>query len=489
MSKKKILGLGKQGNSKAIAVSAGATAPIAALIKRLSDDNTTLTQRAIRGTVWIIIGAFVLQLPQFLTNLLLARLLIPEWFGLMALANTFLSGLNLFSNFGIRENIIQNHRGDEPVFLNTAWTLQVLRGFGLYLICLLITIPVAKFSDDERLLWLLPIIGLSSIIAGFSSTNLLTLERHLRLGKLIRFEVGVEVVSSIILCILVWLNPTIWNFLIGVLLKKLFKTVGSYWLIPGSSNRLTWESDALSIIFAFGKWILAITILESFSFQASQLIFSRFRGLELLGIYILAFSFANLLPKWGGGDIGNRILFPAISRRAHLPRASLRIKILRKRGIVVIVSAVGSIILVGFGDLLITPLFGDRYIEAAWMVPILGLGSWFTFLQSIAHPCLLGIGKPSYIARGHLLRLLTNSIVLVLALTFTDILGAIIVIAVTELLVYAVICYGLCREGLNFIRQDLLATALLIGSVTLILLVRISFGWELPINAITELMS
>ena len=73
----------------------------------------------------------------------------PELFDIIALANGVVLALQSLSDFGISPNIIQNQRGDEPDFLNTAWTLQVIRGFGLYLVCLLITRPVAQFYEDD----------------------------------------------------------------------------------------------------------------------------------------------------------------------------------------------------------------------------------------------------------------------------------------------------------------------------------------------------
>src|SRR5204863_421086 len=76
------------------------------------------------------LAGFILRLG---SNLILARLLVPEMFGLMALVNTFMMGLQMFSDVGIGPSIIQNRRGDDPAFLNTAWTIQVMRGMALSL--------------------------------------------------------------------------------------------------------------------------------------------------------------------------------------------------------------------------------------------------------------------------------------------------------------------------------------------------------------------
>ena len=102
----------------------------------------------------------------------------------MALINTFIQGLNLFSDLGIKTSIIRSPRGEDPVFLNTAWILQVVRGFVLWLSCCLIAWTVARLYDSFQLLWLMPIVGLNTIINGFNSIFLATLNCKIKLGIL-----------------------------------------------------------------------------------------------------------------------------------------------------------------------------------------------------------------------------------------------------------------------------------------------------------------
>jgi O-antigen/teichoic acid export membrane protein len=71
---------------------------------------------AVSGVVWTILGYGASQVLRFGGNLILTRLLLPEYFGLMALVNIPIIGLQLFSDVGIIPSIVQNQRGDEPVF-------------------------------------------------------------------------------------------------------------------------------------------------------------------------------------------------------------------------------------------------------------------------------------------------------------------------------------------------------------------------------------
>ena len=92
-----------------------------------------LFARALRGSALTAGSYAITQGLRLGSNLILTRLLFPEAFGLMALVSVFLVGLAMFSDIGIGPAISHSKRGDEPGFLDTAWTLQVARGVILWL--------------------------------------------------------------------------------------------------------------------------------------------------------------------------------------------------------------------------------------------------------------------------------------------------------------------------------------------------------------------
>jgi len=90
----------------------------------------SFVQRVMRGAAFTSGGFVLSQGMRFASNLILARLLFPEAFGLMAL----MTGLTMLSDTGVPQSIMQNKRGEDPDFLNTAWTLNLMRGVVLWLI-------------------------------------------------------------------------------------------------------------------------------------------------------------------------------------------------------------------------------------------------------------------------------------------------------------------------------------------------------------------
>ena len=443
---------------------------------------SSLKQQALRGAAWTFIGYGASQALRLASNLILTRLLAPEFFGLMALVNVFIIGLHLFSDIGIGPSIIQNKRGDDPDFLNTAWTMQVIRGFALWIGCLVIAWPLSQFYD-QQLLWLIPIIGLGTIIDGFNSTSLCTLNRHLALGKLTILEFGSQVIALTVMITWAFFNRTIWALVVGNIVSSLVKMVWSHLLVPGERNRFAWDKEASKELFSFGRWIFIATAMTFLAAQADKLILGKLFTLELLGIYTVASTFAEL-PKQVMTKMSHQVIFPVISKRANLPRQELRAQILQKRWLLLIGIAVMIILLFSFGDLVVLTLYDERYEDGAWMLPIIALGLWPMLLPLTNEKALLAIGKPLYAAWGNFLKFIYMIVLLPLGFRFFGNLGAILIIAFNDLPLYGAVNYGLWREGLNGIGQDMKATLFLLGLIALTMGGRYLLGFGISIEGI-----
>lgn len=449
--------------------------------KAETQQGSSLKQKAIRGAAWTLFGYGGSQTLRLVSNLILTRLLVPEVFGLMALVTTFQVGLNLFSDIGIRPSIIQNKRGEDPTFLNTAWTLQVIRGFWIWFACTIIAWPVSRFYGDLRLLWLLPIVALASIFQGFESTGLATLNRRMAIGKLTIFEFQIQIVSLTVMIVLAWFNRSIWAIVGGILVGGFVKMLWSHRLVPEHSDRFAWDKESLKELISFGRWIFISTAMTFLAAQADRLILGKLFSLEMLGIYTVAFTFADL-PRQVVQRVSGQVMFPVISQYAQLPRESLRAKILPKRWLLLVVMSLGLTFLICFGDLIILILYDDRYKQGAWMLPILALGLWPLMLSMTIDKALFAIGNPRFVAFGNICKFVYMLTLLPLAFYQMGVLGAVVVIALNDIPFYTPVIYGLWREKLAVIWQDIQLTVMLVGLITIVLLCRYFLGFGLPID-------
>lgn len=442
----------------------------------------SLKQLALRGSLWTLFSYGTSQALRLGSNLILTRLLVPEVFGLMALVQVFIIGLGLFSDIGITPSIVQNRRGEEPEFLNTAWTLQVIRGFGLWLGCCALAVPVAFLYEERRLLWLLPVVGLSPAIRGFVSTDLPLLQRRLAIPTLSVHALGSQAIGLSVTLILVWFNPTIWALVIGNnLISSVVFTVWSHYLTSSPVNRFTWERSAVKELFSFGKWIFVSTAMTFLASQADRLLLGKLLSFTLLGIYTVAFTFADL-PREIVKRVSATVIFPVISRKKELPRSHLRAMILEKRQLVLLGLALGLTVLSGFGDLAISVLYSDEYHSAGWMLSVLALGLWPHLLAQTMFPALLAIGKPRYSAYAQFFKFLYMIVALPLGYHLMGVAGTVIAVALNDLPFYTAISYGLWREGLLGLKQDLVITCVLLAMIIFVFGIRMSLGWELPFS-------
>jgi len=442
--------------------------------------TTALKKLVIRGMLWTILGYGASQILRFGANLILTHLLFPEFFGLMALVNIFIAGLTLFSDVGIGISIVQNKSGDEPEFLNTAWTIQVIRGFGLWLICLLLAHPVAMLYGEPQLMWLIPVSGLVTVIAGFNSTALYTLERHMAIKGLTVMELSTQALQIAVMLCWAVLNPTIWALVGGNIIAALVKLVWSYRLVPGQPNRFLLDKRATHEIFSLGRWIFFSTALMFLAEQIDRLLLGKIFSLQLLGVYTVALMLSDV-PRQVTIALGMRVVLPAIAKVKDLPRAELRAKALKSRRYLLYALTLIMVMLISWGDVVTSFLYDKRYAAATWMLPILAIGIWPRILCATIEPALSALGKVQYMTFGNLCRLIFTVTGILLGYALFGNLGAVVAVALNDLVYYTVVNYGLCREGIGCLRQDAEVTSLLLLGVAGFVAMRLVFGIHFPI--------
>ena len=442
-------------------------------------DPGSLRSRALRASIWTILGMGGTRLLRLGSNLVLTRLLFPEAFGLMALVFVIVQGMQMLSDMGIGPSIIQNRRGDDRDFLNTAWTLQILRGMTIWLACLLMTWPMSWFYSEPRLCWLLPVVGLTAVISGFDSTARFTVNRHLVLGRLTVFDLTAQILSIFVMILWAYVSPSVWALAAGSIAGAVARLALSHRLLEGPGNRLQWDRDALKAVIGFGKWMFLASALGYLGDQMDRLIFPKLVSFEVLGVYTIAFMLSRL-PDSVVLALSGKVIFPAIAQRAHLPRDELRTLVLRNRWPFLCALTLPLALMAGLGDVLVRFMYDQRYHGAGWMLSILALGVWARMLTCTIAPALLAIGQPRYFAYAGTLRMLIVGLGLPGAYYVWGVPGAVAASALGPLGEYAVESFGLWRERLFGLAQDLKTTTLWVALVVAVIAVRVAVGMGMP---------
>ena len=265
------------------------------------------TGKLVTGTVWTLGGYGVGQVIRLATNVALARLLAPELFGTMLIVNTLMTGIQLFSDVGIGQNIIHSPRALDPKFYNTAWSLQIIRSIVIWLIILLAAIPAAHFYGAPILSAILPVSGFSMVLLGFASVSPAILQKKMLFGRMTAFNLAAALISSALFILLAFFSPTIWALVLSGVAGTAVSTVLTYFLVPGLKQRFHIDRPSLSEITSFGKWVYFNSIVYFLSVNFDRLYFAKVVPLQVLGIYGIARSlsdlFGNTATHLGGSVI------------------------------------------------------------------------------------------------------------------------------------------------------------------------------------------
>lgn len=328
--------------------------------------------RALTGSFWTIANYGGENLMRLASNLVLTRLLFPEAFGMMALVQVMIAGLKMFSDTGIATSIMQHERGDDPDFLNTAWTMQVARGVMLWLATCAIALPVANIYNEPMLAQLLPVAGLNAIIGGLQPTASHSANRHLRLGLMTRISLFVQLVAIILMIVLAWLTESVWALVLGGLVGGVLRNFLFRKLLPGVPSRFRWDPTAARELFHFGKYIFLSTAFGFVVNYADRAILGGYISMAELGVYNIAFFLASV-PFMIAEMLTRRVVMPLYRMRPMVGNPRNQKHIFRVRRTLIGVGLLGNAILAFGGVFFVDFMYDDRYALAGPFVVLLSL--------------------------------------------------------------------------------------------------------------------
>jgi O-antigen/teichoic acid export membrane protein len=439
-------------------------------------------------------------------NLIMARLLFPEAFGVMAVVAMFMTALAMFSDVGLGPSIIQHRRGVEAGFANTAWTMQVVRGFVLWGAAALLGWPAAWFFQMPELVYLLPLVGVTAAISGFDSTAFHSLRRQLKLGRIVVVEVGAQGVGIAVtialgLAYFYWAYGTLrfWGphpapptpraeFLgilvlaAGNIVAPILRMTGSHLMDRRVRNRFHWEAEAAGAIFHFGKWIFISTFLTFFAGQMDRVLVGKLIGKAALGVYSIGQNLATMLPQ-ALHFLAASVVFPLLARVARERPHELASQSRRVRRAVLLPSSFALGLFVISGQWIVGVLYDSRYQDAGWVLQILAGGAMGMLISVLYGSALLGLGR----SRETVI-ILTGQIAFLLAGSFIGywlagelwsgpgpapdrvrMLGLVLGFGLTEWLNYPLVRWRARRQGLATTDLDLLAFGIVGGSALIAL--------------------
>lgn len=436
---------------------------LGAIRTKLSGDG--LGARVMRGSALTFMGFGASQFLRLGSNLILTRLLFPEAFGLMAIVTLFLTGLQMISDIGLETCIVRSKRGEEPIFLNTAWTLQIIRHTMLALLCCVIARPVAAFYDEPALHGLMYGIALSVFLLGLRSTRIATANKKILLGRLTLMDMSCQVLMIFTMVGLAMVWESVWALMIGTLVANLSKAILSHVIMPGQPNRLQIEREAFREQFHFGKYLFISSGVTFVVENGDRVLLSKFLSLAYLGFYNIAFFFASV-PMALMGNFVHRVIFPLYSARPPAESEANRQAIAKTRfaltgGMFALLFVLGLL-----GQWLIDFLYTEEYRDSGPILVIMSMALMPSLIIRTYPNILLSVGKSNIYMGFQIYRVVLQISFLAVGLMQFGLIGAMLAQPLATLLTYPVLIY-LIRpyRGEDFLHDSVFAALAVVCAV------------------------
>ncbi len=439
--------------------------------------NTVVKPGSVAAKFMWTIGLYAGSLAvKFSTSIFLSRLLGAEILGVMVVAQAVRVGAQLFADLGLEQHTIHYAKGDDPDYLNTAWSVQIARGMIMSVGCLLLSpllstlyeVPVEVFYA----------VSAAPLIHCFASTAMFTLSRQLDVKIRNLFEFVIEVAGLAVNIGLAIAMPTVWAPVLGMLLTVAFRTVLSFFL-PHQRHRLLLLWEHVLSILRFGRWIALSSLTLFVSLYLDRLYIGKEVTIATLGVYGLARAVSDL-PIVLASRLGYQIVFPVFAAERNGTGAGMGKQLFRTRQYFVLLAALGTAVLLGWSDWAIRILYGPEFREGGWMLFLLLLGTWAAFLSSLNDAAVMGKGKPQFVSVINVLRIVGLVVALPVGFALGGLPAAILGMAVVEVCRYGLIAAAQIRLGASFLRQDAIGTAAIAVFLALFLLARSYLGLGEP---------
>ena len=429
---------------------------------------------AMRGGAWTMVGYVASQVLRLASTLILARMLVPQAFGLVALVNVVLSGLEMLSDLGIGMDVVQHPRGDDPLFINTAFLIQTGRGIILWTIAVALAYPFARFYHQPAVLPLLIVASLSVLFRGLASGSLWGLTRHVQLGQYNLLMIGSDFLGFLVSLVWAIVSPTAWALVVGRVLSAAALAVMSH-LIAKHPVSTAWDPRAARDILAFGAGIFLSTSTYFLGGEAERLVVGKFINLVELGCFSLALSISAAAAK-GLQQVIVQVFFPMMSSSLREDQDAAVRHFKKARHLLLVVSACLAIGFVTGSHRFVSLVLGPKYAMTGWMLELLGVRGALELFFSVTASMLFALGTTRYAAIGNTFKLIFLALGLTVAFGRFGFREALWVLTLAPLANYVPLLLGLNRHFKAGIRTELASFGGLVAStVSAVLVVRMLF--------------
>jgi len=393
-----------------------------------------LGKKVAAGAAWMVGMKFLVQGLGLISTLILARLLVPEDFGLIAIAMIFFAVTEVLTSFSFDLALIQNQQAKRHHY-DTAWTLTIIQGGITALVLCLLASPAAAFFEDPRLVTIIYVLAFISFIQSFENIGIVAFRKELEMNKEFTFLVTKKLVAFTVTISLAIILKNYWALVLGTLASRIAGVLLSYWMHP---YRPRFSLQAARELIAYTKWLLLNNVLLVLIKNSDDAIVGKILGPTGLGFYTIAYEISNLPTTELVYPI-TRAVFPGYAKIAS-DMKQLRKGFLDVTALVLLLTTPIAAGIAVTADLFIPIVLGQKWQQAAELAQVLALFGITRVLGAGTGAVYLAIGKPKIITYLAAFRLVIGIPLIYFAAISTGAIGV----------AWAVFAIGLILVPINY---------------------------------------
>ena len=409
------------------------------------------------GAAWMVAFKLLDRSIGIVSVIVLARLLVPSDFGLVAMATAIIAVVQLISSFNFDIALIQSRQAVRAQY-DTAWTLNVAMASVCALLVAAAARPAGIFYGDERLGGVLLLLSLAVWIQGFENIGVVAFRKELKFNREFQLLLTRRVSVFLTTVSIALATRSYWALVLGIFAGSVCGVLVSYLFHP---FRPRFDLTARTELLQFSRWLVFSNVMNTLSSRAADLIIGKSLGPAPLGLFGLAHEISHL-PSTELAAPVNRAVYPGYAKVASDP-SKLNEKFLEVLGFTALLSMPLALGIATVAPLLIPLLLGDAWRAAVPLTRVLSLAGLLASLRTNVGYVFLALGKSELQAALTAIRLAIAAPALVLGTRYFGITGAawamlgasIAMLLITQVFIYRVLRLSVLRQGVVLWRPAL----------------------------------
>jgi lipopolysaccharide exporter len=346
-----------------------------------------------QGTLWLSFGGGTEQGLRLVRNILLTRILTAEVMGELAIILAFNAAFESFTQIGVKEAVIQNEKGFDKQFLDSAWWLSFGRAVVLCFCGFSLAPLITSFYDTKNLTVLLQLSFLNILFNGSMSIKVYTALKKMDYKRYTICYYGGGFLGISITIALSYVLQNVNALVIGYIAEAFFRTVLSYILFPYIPT-LAVTKESFQPILEFAKGMFGLPILYFVFVKSDIFILGKFCSKEDVGLYSMTSSLAQI-PAMFGTIILEPILLPLMSKYKN-DKIKMNKIVLQINQFIMLVGIPLVCLSYVYGDKIMQYTYGEKYSSMGNVFAILMIATLVRLMNAPIVAIYYALGKPSF---------------------------------------------------------------------------------------------